>query len=113
MNVPDYISQRFLKYCESVPREEIFIHSDREEYIAGEDLWFNVYLIDRQSFKPSLNSKIAYFELLNPENRPVVQKRIWIDEGFGPGQIVLPDYIKHRYIYNQGIYQLDEKLSSL
>jgi len=91
MNVIDYLSKRFLNYCESVPREEIYVHSDREEYIAGEDLWFNVYLIDRQRLKPSLNSKIVYFELLNPENRPVVQKRIWIDEGSGPGQIVLPD----------------------
>jgi hypothetical protein len=91
MNVPDYISQRFLSYCESVPREEIFVHTDREEYISGEDLWFNIYLIDRQSFNPSFNSKIAYFELLNAENRPVVQKRIRIDKGFGPGQIVLPD----------------------
>ena len=91
MNVTDYLSQRFLRYCESVPREEIYVHSDREEYVAGEDLWFNVYLIDRQRLKPSLNSKIVYFELLNPENLPVVQKRIWIDEGNGPGQIVLPD----------------------
>jgi hypothetical protein len=91
MNVPDYISQRFIKYCESVPRDEIFVHTDREEYIAGEDLWFNIYLIDRQSFKPTTDSRITYFELLNPENRPVVQKRIGINQGFGPGQIVLPD----------------------
>jgi hypothetical protein len=91
INVKDYLTQRFLRYCKAVPREEIFIHSDREEYIAGEDLWFNVYVINRQSFKPSLNSRIAYFELLNPENTPIVQKRILIDGGSGPGVIVLPD----------------------
>jgi hypothetical protein len=90
-NMTDYLTQRFLRYCNAVPREEIFIHSDREDYIAGEDLWFKAYLIDRQSSRPSLNSKIVYFELLNPENRPVIQKRIKIDKGFGPGQIVLPD----------------------
>ncbi len=90
-NIPDYLSQRFNRYIKSVPREEIFIHSDRKEYISGEDIWFNIYLIDRQTFKPSLNSKIAYFELLNSENRPVIQKRILLEGGFGPGQIVLPD----------------------
>ena len=90
-DMTDYLSQRFLKYCKSVPREEIFIHTDREEYISGEDMWLNVYLIDRQSFKPAVDSKIAYFELLNPENRPIIQKRIRIDGGTGPGQIVLPD----------------------
>lgn len=90
-DMTDYLRQRFIKYCKSVPREEIYLQSDRDEYISGEDMWFSVYLIDRQSFKPSLNSKIAYIELLNTENRPVVQKRILIDKGFGPGQIELPD----------------------
>ena len=90
-NFRDNLSEKFLRFCKTVPREEIFIHSDREEYISGEDMWFNVYLLDRQNFKPSSGSKIAYFELLNPENRPIVQKKIWLDGGFGPGQIALPD----------------------
>jgi hypothetical protein len=90
-DMTDYLRQKFLKFCKSVPREEIFIHSDREEYIAGEDLWFNIYLIDRQNFRPSTNSKIVYFELLNTENRPVIQRKILIDKGSGPGQIELPD----------------------
>ncbi|MEI6049168.1 MAG: hypothetical protein WCS03_09750 [Bacteroidota bacterium] len=90
-NVTDNLKQKFLRYSEAVPREEIFVHSDREDYIAGEDLWFNLYLIDRQSNKPLGADKIAYIELLNPENLPVIQKRILLDNGFGPGQIILPD----------------------
>jgi hypothetical protein len=74
-----------------MPREEIFIHTDRSEYISGEVLWFNIYLIDRQMNEPSSNSKIAYFELLNTENKPVLQKRIRLEKGFGPGDVILPD----------------------
>jgi hypothetical protein len=99
-NMTDYLRQKFLNYTSSVPREEIYIHSDRYEYISGEDLWFNIYLIDRQSFKASSGSKIAYFELLNPENRPIIQKRIILEGGFGPGQIVLPDTL------STGIYTI-------
>ena len=99
-DMTDLLIQKFSGYVKSVPREEIFIHSDKEEYIAGEDLWFNIYLIDRHDFKPSSESKIAYFELLNGENRPVVQKRILIEKGFGPGQIVLPDTL------STGIYTI-------
>jgi hypothetical protein len=91
MNMTDYLGKKFSNYIISVPREEIYIHSDREEYMSGENIWFNIYLIDRKSFKSSSESRIAYFELLNPENRPIVQKKIWLDNGFGPGQIVLPD----------------------
>ena len=99
-NVRDYLRQEFQNYLEKTPWEEIYIHTDREEYISGEELWFNIYLIDRQSFKPSLNSRIAYFGLLDTENRPVLQKRILIDNGFGPGQMHLPDTL------SSGIYTI-------
>ena len=86
-----YLKQKFLRYCQDVPREEVFLHTDREEYISGEEMWFNAYVIDRQSSKVSYNSRIVYFELLNSVNRPVIQKRVLTDNGFGAGQIVLPD----------------------
>jgi hypothetical protein len=93
-NFLETLTDKFQKYCSSFPREEIYVHTDRQEYVAGEDLWFKIYLIDRKSTKPSSDSKIAYFEILNAENRPVVQKRIKLDRGFGPGQILLPDTIR-------------------
>jgi hypothetical protein len=96
----DVVSDKFLKYCSSVPREEIYVHTDRQEYVAGENIWFDVYLFDRQTAKTSGSDKIAYFEILNPVNNPVVQKRISLANGFGPGQIVLPDTI------SSGIYTL-------
>ena len=87
----DYITDRFDAYCKSVPREEVYIHTDREDYIAGEEMWFSVYVIDRQSSNPSPYSNIVYFELLNMDNNPVIQKRILVTNGSGPGQVVLPD----------------------
>jgi len=94
------IQKMLEQYCKSVPYEEIFVHSDREDYIAGEDMWFNIYLIDKQSGKPSGRSKIAYFELLNPENNPVIQKRLMVVNGFSPGQALLPDTL------SSGMYTL-------
>ncbi len=100
INIPDFLTRSFIKYCESVPREEIYVHTDREEYLAGENMWFNLYLIDRSVLKPSSGSSIAYFELLNAENRPVIQKRILLKKGFGPGQIIIPDTL------SSGIYSI-------
>ncbi len=86
-----YLSQRFLNYTRSVPWEEIYIHTDRDEYIAGEDIWFNAYLVSRQSLNPSLNSRIIYFEVLNPVNNPIIQEKILLKEGLGQGHVILPD----------------------
>lgn len=94
------LTDKYQKYCNSFPWEEIYVHTDRNEYVAGEDVWFSIYLIDRQTSKPTGSSRIAYFEILNPENKPVVQKRIGLEQGFGQGQIVLPDTL------SSGIYTL-------
>lgn len=85
------ITSQFLNYCKAVQREEIYLHTDRDMYIAGEEMWFNVYLVYRQGNTPARDEKLTYIELLNQENRPVLQKRIIMNNGFGPGQISLPD----------------------
>ncbi|MBK9390099.1 MAG: hypothetical protein IPN68_07875 [Bacteroidetes bacterium] len=95
----DIIKGNLITYCRLMPWEEIFIHSDRDEYIAGENLWFNIYLFDRQSNSITDHSSIAYFDILNADNRKVVEKRIKLDKGIGPGHILLPDTLSTgRYI---------------
>ncbi len=71
--------------------ERIFVHTDREDYIAGENIWFQVYLLDAQNGRLTSTSNLAYVEILNSENRPVMQKRIMLEEGSGPGEAILPD----------------------
>jgi hypothetical protein len=86
-----YLSQRFQQYISLLPREEVFVSTDRDEYISGEIIWFSVWLTDRQNSCPATSSKIVYLELLNAENKAVAQKRIFIEKGSGQGQIELSD----------------------
>jgi hypothetical protein len=90
-NVIDNISQKFESYCRSNPWEEIYLQTDRSDYIAGEELWFRIFLFDRRSSGISSQSSIAYLELLDASNEPVIQKRFRLNSGTGPGQISLPD----------------------
>ncbi|HLN56136.1 MAG TPA: hypothetical protein VK207_09090 [Bacteroidales bacterium] len=85
------------EYTEKIPWEEVYVHSDREEYISGEDFWCNVYLFDRKSLTISDESKIVYLEVLNSVNQPVVQMRILTRDGTGPGHFVLPDTLSTGY----------------
>jgi hypothetical protein len=96
----DSLEAKLKKYCSLYPWEEVYIHTDREEYIAGENIWFESYLIDRESNLLSNENSILYFEILNNNNMPVIQKRIKINKGSGPGQVVLPDTL------SSGIYTI-------
>ncbi len=95
-----FIGRDFIDYCSIVPWEDVYLHTDREQYISGEKLWFDVYAFDRQHLKPSTLSRIAYVELLNYNNRPVMRRKIYLSDGNGPGQITLPDTL------SSGIYTL-------
>lgn len=85
------IGKDFTRYSVDLQWEDTYLHIDRNSYIAGENVWFKVYVFDRKNLKPSTLSKIAYVELLNYDNRPVIRKRIYLGNGSGPGQIELPD----------------------
>ncbi|MDP4222898.1 MAG: hypothetical protein Q8868_06240 [Bacteroidota bacterium] len=73
------------------PDELISLHIDRDRYIAGENIWFSIYNLDRKSGQLSEKSIIAYVELLNPWNTPVVQRRFHLSAGRGEGSFILPD----------------------
>jgi hypothetical protein len=97
------LENKFINYVKAFPREEVFTHTDREEYIAGEETFFAVYIIDRQTLKPSVHSRIAYIELWNSQNVPVIQKRILISNGTGSGSFTLPDTL-HTGVYRLRVY---------
>jgi len=89
--IQEDITRKFTEYCLRIPWEEVYVHTDRDEYIAGETMWFNTRVVERPNTKLSDRSKLVYFEVLNRVNRPVVRKRVKINRGSGPGMALLPD----------------------
>jgi hypothetical protein len=73
--------------------EEIYLHTDRDKYIAGEDVWFSTYNLNPETGKLTGSSVLVYVELLNPWNEPVIQSRFLLSKGKGEGNLALPDSI--------------------
>ncbi|RYY60447.1 MAG: hypothetical protein EOO05_09885 [Chitinophagaceae bacterium] len=70
--------------------EKVYAHLDKPAYTAGETIWFKLYTIDGSSNTPSTVSKIVYAELLNSKNEPVLQGKVEVKEGSGPGSFYIP-----------------------
>jgi len=96
----DAISQSFYDHRSDQLQEKLFVHTDKAFYMAGEIIWFKIYATDAQLNRPLDLSKLSYVELLNKENKPVLQAKIAMTDGSGNGSFQLP------YSVNSGNYTL-------
>src|SRR6476646_4756948 len=96
----DTLLKRFDSHRKNSLQEKLYVHLDRSYYLIGEILWFKIYDVDATFHKPLAISKVAYFEILNAENRAVLQTKVALENGFGNGSIFLPATI------NSGNYQV-------
>ncbi len=88
------VQQSFEKYNAAVYQEKVFLHTDKTVYITGEILWFKCYITDAVSNHLSALSKICYIEVINNDNRQLLQAKIAIDSGTGNGSITIPSSIR-------------------
>ncbi len=83
------LRDRFIKYTENAFTEKIFLHTDRNFYIAGEIIWFKAYLVSNPDNRLAGSSRVAYVEVLDEDNRPVLQEKIGMKDGKGNGSFFL------------------------
>ncbi len=92
--VPVSLQRDFDAYRSSALQEKIYLHTDKNFYLAGEICWFKIYYVDA-FFHQSLDiSKVVYVELLDRADKPVWQAKIPIEKGDGNGSMQLPASIR-------------------
>lgn len=84
------IQHRFEKYSRSSVQEKVYLHTDKNFYLAGEIVWFKFYYADAASHQSLNCSKVGYVEILNRTNKPVLQAKIALNEKGGSGSFYLP-----------------------
>ncbi|GAB2806046.1 hypothetical protein [Ferruginibacter profundus] len=73
--------------------EKVYLHTDRNFYAGGDDIWFKAYLVNGQSNYPVSTSNTLYTELINPAGIITARQVIRIDSGYGVGDFKLDDSI--------------------
>ncbi|MEP7143651.1 MAG: hypothetical protein ABI707_12305 [Ferruginibacter sp.] len=71
-------------------QEKIFVHTDKNNYVPGEICWFKIYNVDAYFHKPIDLGKVAYVEILDKNNKAVLQAKIALEKGTGDGSLFLP-----------------------
>ncbi|HUB61177.1 MAG TPA: hypothetical protein VL978_10765, partial [Puia sp.] len=59
------LTGRLNAYRSSHIQEKIFVHTDKEFYLAGEICWFKFYMVDASLNRPLDLSKVGYLEVVD------------------------------------------------
>ncbi|MEM1123188.1 MAG: MG2 domain-containing protein, partial [Bacteroidota bacterium] len=68
--------------------EKIYLHTDRDYYTGGGDIFFKVYLTDAE-LRQQARSKVAYVDLINPNGKIIQSRTIALKKGRGVGDFKL------------------------
>ena len=85
--------QAFNQYRSQWVQEKIYVHTDKDSYLAGEICWFRIYYVDASYNRPASISKVGYVEILDKNNRPVLQEKVSLKPGEADGSLVIPKTI--------------------
>jgi len=80
--------------------EVAYVQTDRTTYIAGESIFYKLYVLDAVTKKRSEVSKVGYILLRFAKTNPCIKIRVKVDSGLASGSFVLPDTL------SSGVYQL-------
>ena len=86
----DTIQSRFDTYSQHQLQEKIFVHTDKSNYVTGEICWFKIYQVDGCFNRPINLSKVVYVEILDNNNKAVLQAKVGAQNGTGDGSFFLP-----------------------
>jgi hypothetical protein len=86
----ELLAEQFEQYNVHALPEKLFVHTDKSFYLAGEIIWFKIYAVDGLLNKPLDFSKVAYIEILNPEQKAIMQAKIEMEDAGGNGSFVIP-----------------------
>lgn len=72
--------------------EKIYVHFNSNLLLTGETLYYSIYCLNNNNLSPF--SKIAYFELINSDNKSIIKHRIALNSGIGYGDLFINTKIK-------------------
>ena len=88
------LAKQLTAYQETTAEDKVYLHFDKKFFEPGEDIWFNAYVRDANSFKASLKSEVVYIQLISPQGSVEQELTLIAQNGSGKGNFSLPETLK-------------------
>ncbi len=95
---------KFKAIEKEMPRERIYLHTDRDSYYLGDRIWFSAYVVLGSFHMPSGLSKVLYVELYEPNGKLLERVSVEIEEGRASGNISFAEKSEKTGIYQVKAY---------
>lgn len=79
----------FKSVQQELPREQIYLHTDRNWYFHGDRIWFSAYTTAGTRLFPSEISTVLYVELVEPDGTIAKRSSIKLNNGRGEGSLLI------------------------
>lgn len=86
--------RQLVTWVQKLPQEKVYLHTDRDHYEAGEQIWFRAYLTNAVNNKPSHLSGFVYVELRDSQDSLCVRQKIAKQDSVFAGYLPLDDDLK-------------------
>ena len=107
----DSLAGRFIADLRAGTTEKIFAQTNKNIFLAGEELWFKAWIVNSLSHKYFSHSKTLYADLVNEKDDAVAQLLLNIPSEKTEGRIKLSDSLPEGYywlrLYTSTIQQHD------
>ncbi len=75
------------------PQQKVYLHADKDEYLAGEQIWFKAYVVNGTTHLPDTLSRNLHVKLITTTGDIASTMLLRLEDGTAHGEIELPDSI--------------------
>ena len=91
----DRLLTKLQTYAQTYPYEKVYLHTDRDTYLAGETVWLKSYLFYGENRHADSTSGSVMVDLISPNGRRILlDTRLRSAKGYGDGYLTLPDTLR-------------------
>jgi hypothetical protein len=77
----------------AVPREEIFLVTNRSDYQPGDTIWFKAFVVKKKDLTPSDQSNLVHAALVSTKGVVMESLLLRLDANHFNGYFILPDHV--------------------